>query len=87
MGHWGALKPMIYIITGLCLITAVVTSWQLSATPLLPEREQPEETPVIVSASDLIHAQMAAQMAAGDNNPRPAPRADAPAPFAGDARI
>ena len=74
---------MIYIIIGLCLITAVVTSWQLSATPLLPEREQPEETPVLVSASDIIHAQMAAQ----DKSPHPALRADAPAPFAGDARI
>lgn len=82
---------MIYIIIGLCLITAVVTSWQLSATPLLPEREQPEESPVMASASDIIHAQRGAQkvaqMTAGDDTARPAPRADAPAPFAGDARI
>lgn len=74
---------MIYIIIGLCLITAVITSWRLSAEPLPFERAQPEEAPVLVSASDIIHAQMAAQ----DDHIRTPARADAPAPFAGDARV
>lgn len=77
---------MTYLMIGLCLLAAVISSWQLSATPFRAPPETPEEDApaVTASAQDLILAGLTAQAAPSPPLPVPAP---ASAPGAPELRV
>jgi hypothetical protein len=67
---------MIYLIIGLCLMAAVVSSWHLSAMPFFEPRDTRDEdmAKLFVSAHDIIRAELTAQ---DDEIPRhPVPQRD-----------